>query len=167
MEEQKVIITDTKGNQILDIFIIPEEQMPSIATPLTNSLVVVKVGIGYLVGFNNYRKVWEIFGGCIEMGETPRQCAMRELKEETGIEEENLTYIGLVKYFLKPDYFSPEERIEYGALYGVTLSLNPDQINNLIGKDQDEINDIRLYYPGTDIGEFDLINKKLLEYWRD
>ena len=37
--------------------------------------------------------IWEIPAGKLEVGENPKECAIRELKEETGYEAENLKLI--------------------------------------------------------------------------
>ena len=49
--------------------------------PITVCLVV-KIGDDYLKEFNHWRKVWKIFGGCSEKGETMRIAMIREAKEE-------------------------------------------------------------------------------------
>lgn len=38
---------------------------------------------------------WALPGGCHDLGETPRACAVREVREETGYEVEILELIGL------------------------------------------------------------------------
>ncbi|BFT70794.1 hypothetical protein PAENIP36_22360 [Paenibacillus sp. P36] len=41
------------------------------------------------------RRGWEMPQGCVEEGETIREAAIREVKEETGIEVELLNFCGL------------------------------------------------------------------------
>lgn len=46
--------------------------------------------------------IWEIPAGKLEVGENPKECAIRELKEETGYEAENLKLIH--KFFTTADF---------------------------------------------------------------
>ncbi|WP_410538462.1 NUDIX domain-containing protein [Streptomyces sp. KL2] len=60
------------------------------------------------------RDCWELPGGRIEPGETPRQAAVRELREESGQEvaPEGLRFAGFARTAL-----GPERRVMYGALF--------------------------------------------------
>lgn len=68
-----MIIEDARGNQLLEIIYIEEEQADKEYHPVNHALAVVKVGDDYLMGWNHWRKDWEVFGGCREKGETLRQ----------------------------------------------------------------------------------------------
>lgn len=57
-----------------------------------NQVVCIKYKIGNIGYF-------DIPGGKIEMGETPQKTAIREFKEETGIEINNLEKLG--KYYCR------------------------------------------------------------------
>lgn len=48
------------------------------------------------------RPLLEIPAGLLEEGETPKQCARRELREETGYDAKNLRFLG--KYYPSPGY---------------------------------------------------------------
>jgi len=48
------------------------------------------------------KAIWEIPAGKLEVGENPKECAIRELKEETGYEAENLKLIH--KFFTSPGF---------------------------------------------------------------
>ena len=73
-----------------------------------------------------------------------------------------LKYIGLMKFLMMPDYFSSEERIEYGGLYGVTLeNVSVEEIYRHIN-DRDEIVKIALY---RNVKDKEPIDEKLLEYY--
>jgi 8-oxo-dGTP diphosphatase len=60
----------------------------------------------------------------IDPGETPRQCAARELLEESSIHcsADELRFVGAMKLRLQPSYDSPSVRVEYGALYTVEIT---------------------------------------------
>jgi 8-oxo-dGTP diphosphatase len=104
--------------------------------------------------FNKWRKHWELPGGIIEKGETSRECAVRELYEETNQSLMHLRFKGLMKFCLKPD-----NRIEYGALYsGELIEIVPFQENNEAAK-------IIFWDMKSDIGYIDEIDEKLLEYY--
>ena len=57
-----------------------------------NEVVVTKYKKG-----NKKEGYYDIPGGKIEEGESPKQTAIREMKEETGIEIQNLKYKGINK----------------------------------------------------------------------
>lgn len=85
--------------------------------PLTFTLVVARHQEQYLLIFDRERDQWEIPGGGIERGETPYDCACRELFEESTQIAEQLSFSGLFKLRMQPD-----GRTEYGALYSTVLS---------------------------------------------
>lgn len=114
---------------------------------------------------NKWRERWEIFGGCIDKNESAGECIAREGFEELGIRGGSYKYIGLMKFYMMPDWFSPEQRIEYGALYGITL---PDtDISGIYDRiqDRDEIVRLALYSEITDKKSIASIDEELLKYY--
>ena len=164
MENKDFICKDQDGNTLVSVESVNEEALSK--DPLfTHCLAVVKVGDEYLLGRNKWRKRFEIFGGCVEKGETARECIVRECSEELGFDVSDITYLGAMKLSLKPDYFSKEERIELGGLYGISL---PDMsVDTLFGmiKDKDEITQLALYSKIKDNEPISLIDEKLLSYY--
>jgi len=70
-----------------------------------------------------------------------------------------------MRFLLKPDYFSKEEREELGGLYGISLpDTSLEDIYSCI-KDKDEITELKVYSQVKDIEPIALIDEKLLEYY--
>ena len=63
-----MLAIDQSGNKLLEFVKISEEDAALQFSPITVCLIVVKIGKDYLMGFNHWRKGWEIFGGCPEKG---------------------------------------------------------------------------------------------------
>jgi ADP-ribose pyrophosphatase YjhB (NUDIX family)/SAM-dependent methyltransferase len=81
--------------------------------PLPASLVALWSNDGrLLLVFDRRRRCWELPGGMIDVGETPRQAAVRELREETGYQIDDLLFAGFARFVL-----GPERRAEYAAVY--------------------------------------------------
>ena len=82
--------------------------------PCPLALVVLDAEGGILLGLNRWRGSWELPGGLLEEGETPRQAAARELLEETGVDlpEDQLRWAGLAEFALVDP-----TRIELAAVF--------------------------------------------------
>lgn len=59
-------------------------------------------------------------GGKIEENESPDECVMREVYEETGLKLNNIKLCGLVKYYLNKDY-SENMYVYYSDNFSGTL----------------------------------------------
>ena len=164
MEQDNYICKDQDGNLLLSIDDIDEETLSG-DPRFTHCLAVVKVGNDYLMGKNKWRNRFEIFGGCTEKGENARDCIIRECGEELGLDTANITYLGAMRYLLKPDYFSKTERIELGGLYGIKLpDMSLDELSGKI-RDKEEITELALYSSIKDKEPIALIDEKLLEFF--
>ncbi|NLY88953.1 MAG: NUDIX domain-containing protein [Firmicutes bacterium] len=150
------IVKNKKGDIFLDL--VKDEEANILGNekykPLTHSLVIIKCGGKYLLVFDKWKGQWEVPGGGIKGRETPRECAIREVYEETNLKLDDLEFIGIMKFSLQPD-----QRIEYGALYAAEIS----GLNEFA--ETDEIKKIILWDLQEDIGYVDEIDKKLLEYY--
>ena len=74
---------------------------------------------GIVLVFNRYRKVWELPGGLVDPGDTPRTCAMRELREEAGCEGGAMTWLGVVEVH--------DGESHLGAVYSCHLDADPGE----------------------------------------
>ncbi|MFI8305289.1 NUDIX hydrolase [Streptomyces sp. NPDC085927] len=106
------LVVDDRGNALVS-FVPGTEGKPPGDAPLPLALVALWHGNRVLMAFNRFRQVWELPGGQIDPGETPRRAAARELSEETGhVPDGRLRFVGFARFTLAPD-----QRVEYGALF--------------------------------------------------
>lgn len=159
-----MLAVDQAGNKSLDFIKITEEDATSRFSQVSVCLLVVKIGEDYLMGFNHWRKCWEIFGGCPEEGETMREAMVREAKEELGIDCEP-QWLGLAHFEMQPDYFSNEVREEYGAIFGVSLSEEYLEQIEKMRIDREEIEKIALLGEISSREEIRELDKKLTEFY--
>ena len=161
-----MIIGDENGNELLKVIKVDEAEAETLYTPITHALVVVKIGQEYLMGWNKWRKDWEIFGGCKEEGESLRECIIREGYEELGLENVEYSYVGLMKLKLAPSYFSPDWREEYGGLFGITLSEDMLEVIEKYRTDKEEIEKLEFYSRINKGEKIAVMDEKLLDFWK-
>lgn len=160
-----MLVKDSRGNELLEVIDVNEEEAMKHYAPVNHALLVVKIVEEYLLGFNKWRQDWEIFGGCMEEGETLRECIIREAKEELGLSNVEFTWLGLMHDKMAPGYFNPEWHEEYGGLYGVTLT--KEQLAEFVKsrEDKEEIEKLA-FYSQIKNECVALIDEKLLEFWK-
>ena len=92
---------DAQLNKIENMTLVRGEKVPDGILHLICDVLVRHVDGTYLLMQRDFRKhyggMWEATaGGSALRGETPLMCAIRELREETGIESTELTEVGQV-----------------------------------------------------------------------
>lgn len=160
-----MIIKDAKGNELLEIIQVEEARALDLYHPITHALVVVKIGDDYLLGWNKWRKDWEIFGGCMEEGESLRECIEREAFEEIGLKDVEYTFLGLMHFKMAPGYFNPEWHEEYGGLYGITLPIEAMERIEKYRTDKEEVEQLAFYREVKGKEVIATIDEILLNYW--
>lgn len=161
-----MIFKAKNGAQIVERIFEDENEAIHKIAGLNHALVIVKIEDDYLLGYHKWRSDWETFGGLIEEGEGLRECITRECEEELGITGIEFEYLGIVHYYMPPDYWVNDWHEEYGGLYGITLSRDFLQIIEEKRLDRNEIPAIGLYSELKVRAEnIDEINEKLLEFY--
>ena len=161
-----MIIRDTKGNELLEMIPVEESRVMNLYHPVTHALVIVKIGDDYLLGWNKWRKDWEIFGGCMEEGESLRECVEREAFEEIGLKGVEYTFLGLMHFKMAPGYFNQEWHEEYGGLYGVTLPVEALETIEKYRTDKEEVERLAFYDEVKGKELIAVIDEVLLQYWK-
>lgn len=120
-------IQDRAGNALVDFRFVADEDLTRLVKQMAvpASLVVATHVDTVLMVFDGWRRQWELPGGMREPGETARQAAVRELREETGIQTVELAFAAVAEF----DLTSPNRR-EILAVYHVQLQAEPRLIVN-------------------------------------
>jgi 8-oxo-dGTP diphosphatase len=102
------------GSALLSFARLREQNIGGLdpSVPLTASLVVLWCGGKCLMVLNRYRQAWELPGGMLDPGESPREAAIRELEEESGQLPDILDFAGVAQVRVPPDH-----RLEFLAIY--------------------------------------------------
>lgn len=116
---------------------------------------------------------WNGLGGKLDPGETPEECARREIREECGLEVEQLTWKGLLTFPL----FANDE--DWYAFVFVAQAQEGELIDSPEGDlrwiDDDKITDLPLWEgdsiflawldrPGFFSAKFNYVNGKFIDY---
>ncbi|PRY01913.1 NUDIX hydrolase [Allonocardiopsis opalescens] len=132
-----MLVRDAHGSALLALH--PPDAAPG-GIPVPAALVVARLGGSVLLVFDRWRARWELPGGGIDPGETPRQAAGRELFEESGQRADRLDPAVLAEFELPGG--DGTVRRELAAVYRCALAaLEPGGVPN------DEIAETMLWDP--------------------
>jgi 8-oxo-dGTP diphosphatase len=81
---------------------------------LAFAVMLARAPDGFVLVFNNFRRVWELPGGLIDAGERPRDAAIRELREEAGCDARDVRWLGVTEV--------TDGRAHFGAVCGCHVS---------------------------------------------
>jgi 8-oxo-dGTP diphosphatase len=108
-------IVNERDERLVSVIDIDESALHAFS-PVTFALVIARGAAGFLLVLNSRRHVWELPGGIIEPGESARDCAVRELLEESNQCVRSLRWRALLQFDL-PGRTSARRQSEYGALF--------------------------------------------------
>lgn len=147
-----MIVTKNNGFQFLEFLVVKETEIYNYHR-LAGSYAVIKCDGKYLLCYNTLRNQWELPAGQRETNETPKNCAIRELYEETGQRVLNIEFKGLLKV-----KNAIKDEIKYNPVYFTTLEkLQPFKKNN-------ETSEIRLWDLEQKIGPIDEVDLIIFDF---
>lgn len=113
MTDAAPLATGPGGMRLLSFLSLPEGSQFDDA-PVGYVVVLVRHQGRTLLVYERKRECWELPGGGIDEGESPRAAAVRELREETCqlIDPAELCFAGFAKTAL-----GPSQRVLYGGLF--------------------------------------------------
>lgn len=147
-------MNDMKKNcyAFLDFLSVHEEEMNEYS-PLAGSFAVLICSGKYLICYNTWREQWELPAGQREEHETPKQCAIRELYEETGQTVPDMEFRGLLKLKNRSN-----GHVKFNPVYAA-------HIKKLQAfRENDETSGIMLWDLHETIGSFDAVDFHLFTY---
>ncbi len=144
--------SQNNGRTFVDFMKI-EEQAIQTHQPLGGSFAVIEHDSHFLLCYNIWRCQWEIPAGKREENETPKECAARELLEETGQQVGELQFVGLLK-----SHIIRTSSVQYNPVYyGHAHKLDPFVENQ-------ETSAIILWNRQKDIGIIDEVDRQIFDY---
>lgn len=87
----------------------PEPVAPPVVT--VGALVLDAAGRGLLVRTHKWHGRWGVPGGKIARGETAEAALKRELREETGLDVDEVRFVAVYEAIDSPEFFKPAHMI--------------------------------------------------------
>ncbi|WP_240421858.1 NUDIX domain-containing protein [Paenibacillus periandrae] len=144
-------IINKNGYQFLECISLNEHELIHYS-PLAGSYAVVRFDSKYLICFNTWRLQWEVPAGGRDDGETAKECAIRELFEETGQVVQDMDFKGLLKVR------KPDGAIKYNPIYYTEV----DYIVPF--KENEETDKILFWNLTNDVGYIDEVDEAVLQW---
>jgi 8-oxo-dGTP pyrophosphatase MutT (NUDIX family) len=125
--------------------------LSQLANPKGVGIVVLQNG-KVLLGKRKDSGEWGLAGGGIDPGEEPLEAAIRELREEFGIVNNNLKYFGVAPSLINPfkgtdskEGCSIDYYVEYELDQHIEINLQPEEMLEFKWVDLDKALDENLY----------------------
>ena len=147
-----MLARNKSGRTLLEYIEIEENEINNYEN-VTGAFAILKVKNKYVVGYNSWRKQWEFPAGRIDIGETAREAAVRELYEETHQKNENLIFKGLFKV----------EDTKGNLKYQAIFVCEQDELTPFVYSNGDEMLEIKLWDMKEDIGYVDECDLKIAQ----
>ncbi|MEK3886338.1 NUDIX hydrolase [Bacillus sp. FSL K6-3431] len=144
--------TKNNGFAFLEFITIKEIELQNYP-PLAGSYAVIKCEGKYLLCYNIFRKQWELPAGRREADESPKECAIRELSEETGQIVTDLVFKGLLNV-----KNTMNGNVKYNPVYFSSI----DQLQPFV--ENEETSEIKLWNFDEELGCIDEIDVRILDY---
>lgn len=144
--------TNFNGREFLDFIVLNEEELNQYH-PIAGSFAVIKCKGEFLFCYNVFRKQWEIPVGRREGNESPKECAIREVYEETGQVISEMEFMGLMKI-----NDSNKKLIKYNPVYFSEVEGLQPFIENV------ETSQIILWDLKEEIGKVDSVDRRVFDF---
>lgn len=145
-------ILKNNGLDFIDFIYITEEKIFNYQ-PVAGSFAVVRCKNKHLMCYNVWCKQWELPAGRREEDETPKECAIRELFEETGQVVSDLEFKGLLK-----SKNTASGDIRYNPVYFTVINYIQSFIEN------EETSEIKLWDSIEEIGYIDSVDVNIFDF---
>lgn len=147
-----LINTKNNGFGFLEFISIKEAEV-NFFMPVAGSFAIIKCKGKYLLCYNVWRQQWEFPAGQREGDETPKECAIRELYEETGQVVNDLEFKGLLKV-----KNTMNETVKFNPVYFAVIENLQPFIENK------ETKEIKLWDVNEEIDVIDKVDLKIVDY---